>query len=178
MARPLFCQVARYVIQFDIDPDSTLPGSGVIINGSVTVGPAFRTLTCAVLGVPTGFPECSSGLFGSGHRQVSYGTTSYNITGPLLTFTAPFSMLNETDGAFTYAIEDGPGGQVRALYLGTSGQTHVGGVPEPATIGPFTLGGLMASVSTRRKVSPSGGLPPSVALADRLTRSIVGSHKT
>jgi hypothetical protein len=112
-------ETREQVIEFDVDPDSTLPGSGSQPS-NFTVRRSFRTLSCSAAPV-----SCAAGYFSSHKGGDIVGTAPFAINGNLFEMTVPFALLNESDGHFTYAIEDGfPGGQLRQMLYGTAGQTH------------------------------------------------------
>jgi len=111
------------VLQFDVDPEGTLPGSGVGQQG-FTFGPQFRALACDALAA-----TCQNGTYTVYDRDNTViggiGAVRFEVTGNLFSMTVPFALLNETDGFFTYAIEDGaPGAIIRQVLFGTSSQHY------------------------------------------------------
>jgi len=111
------------VLQFDVDPEGTLPGSGVSHDG-FTVGPQFRVLAC-----DAEVATCQNSTYTvyDRHNNVigGIGAVPFGVTGNLFSLTVPYALLNETDGFFTYAIEDGaPGATIRQILFGTSGQHY------------------------------------------------------
>ena len=150
----------QQVLQFNVDPDSTIPGSGS--NRGHTVTPAMRTLACDASNNIPGANTCWEFAF-SVHDLVgiipsTIGTLPFSVVGNLFELSAPFDLLNlGSNPTFTYSIEDGaPNTSIRNVFYGTGGQHYVepfvNAVPEPATIWLFgtALIGLIG-VKWRRK---------------------------
>lgn len=146
--------VTQNVLQFNIDPNKAIiPGSGSSSEGH-TVLSEFRTFSTD-LGPSPGVMSVFTG------ENDLVATVPFTVTGSLFEFTSSFSLLNDTDGDFTYSIEDGePFTQVRRVFFGTSGQTHEAdygtqSVPEPtslALLGSISLFVGMARYCRGRKL--------------------------
>lgn len=152
--------IYQQVLQFNIDPESNIPGSGS--GGGHTVTPAMRTLACDASNNISGADTCWEFAFSvhdlNGIISSTIGTLPFTVIDNLFEITAPFNLLNlGSNPSFTYSIEDGaPDTQIRNVFYGTGGVRHsVNGVPEPATFTLFAIGFAVLGWSRRSNLAVS-----------------------
>ena len=126
-------------LQYNIDPTSSLAGSGVDV-GAGPLPPEAVTFFCS--GLPTTCPVWTLNFQGA-----ASGSVPFEVNGTVFQFTASFAQLNTTTGDFTYMIEDASFNSVRHQLFGTSGVSHV--VPEASSALLLGLGLIGLSFSKR-----------------------------